>query len=147
MHNVILTQRRSRAIAEITANAKILAEQVETSPELMSKLKSTTVKDPNVSDLYRLEAVAELLKVIVKDYGLKPTKAVDTRINEYHAPAPTREEQERQAPPSSKFEAVSFEDDGTPSGEVVDAPAPEETSEKKVPATQKTSRKTLKKEG
>lgn len=74
MHRPILVQRRALAMGSIVESAQTIIEQDGLDSSLVLRLKATNVQDSAVADLFRLEALADLLKTIAAKSNVEGTR-------------------------------------------------------------------------
>jgi hypothetical protein len=81
MHPTILVQRRAVALNRITERAAALVKQLRLDPALSEALRPTGAKDPQVTEMFRLEAVANLFDQLAQSAGL-PESATVTAVTD-----------------------------------------------------------------
>jgi len=80
MHPTILAQRKAIALNRIVVSADALASHLKLPTALTDALKQP-VKDPQVREMSRLEAIADLLAALEVSSGSRPeAKPMDTSI-------------------------------------------------------------------
>lgn len=77
MHQTILVQRKALAINRIMAKAEALAKHLDLDLALIEALRPTGAKDPQVIEMFRLEALANLFDQLAISAGIpEPVTAV-----------------------------------------------------------------------
>ena len=90
MHQAILAQRKAKAVQKIVARATALVQHLELDPALSEGLQPRAVKDANIAEMMRLEALAALMDQLAAQAGAPAAEQPDTAVNEFSvAPAVT----------------------------------------------------------
>jgi hypothetical protein len=109
MHQSILAKRKAEAVGRIVATSRALAAQFELDPALAEALEPKGIKDPQTSEMLRLEALANLLDRIAPAADAVTTVTEDEpeppayhMVGEGALPAPVLDEPiEEEAPKPS----------------------------------------------
>lgn len=70
MHPTILVQHRAQAINRIMERAAALIKRIDLDPALLEALQPKGVKDPQVVEMFRLEALANLFDELAFSAGI-----------------------------------------------------------------------------
>lgn len=92
MHPRILAQRQAVAYSRIQERATAIAEKAKMDPELLGRLQATGIRDTNVANLTRIEAVADFMDLIAPKYGVEVPAVEVHQLTEFIAPAPEPEQ-------------------------------------------------------
>src|SRR5687768_4278192 len=86
MHPTILVQRKAIAFSRILAKAEALIKRIGLDPELIEALQPKGAKDPQVIEMFRLEALADLFDELALSAGItEPVTTVTAPTDEPHA--------------------------------------------------------------
>ena len=134
MHQSILAKRRATAVQRIVTKASTLAAFLNLDPSLAGALEPKGVKDAQVVDMLRLEALADLMDRIAENAGVSEpvtvvtepeSKPMEERIPEW--------EDVLSEKPAEAEEPAAVE----PPEEVTEEPAPKKSSRPKRKTTKK----------
>lgn len=78
MHQSILAQRKATATQRIITQASALAAHLDLDPKLAEALQPKGIKDPQVADMLRLEALADLLDRFAADASVTEPVSMET---------------------------------------------------------------------
>lgn len=135
MHEVILNQRRAKAMNELVDISREIGKKRKMKKEVIDALTPPSfVKDQRVIDLSKIEAVVEFMKVLADDLGVKLGKP-DEYVNNEVVTEPDQESQTTPASEPSTDDASNGASDDTPP-----APGDEPTIEEVVEETPKSGK-------
>jgi hypothetical protein len=92
MHPTILVQRRAKALNRIFEKADALIKHLDLSPALTEALQPRGAKDPQVIEMFRLEALADLFDQLAESAGVPKSAAVTAVTDEGEAESKPAEE-------------------------------------------------------
>jgi len=132
MHPTILVQRRAKALNRIFEKADALIKHLDLEPALAEALQPKGAKDPQVTEMFRLEALADLFDQLAGSAGVtEPVTAVTDEEPESKAldePGPVSLTEELPPPIlDEETPAAAGEERSSSAPEADDKPEPVET--------------------
>jgi len=122
MHPTILVQRRAQAINRIMAKAEALIKHLDLDPALIEALQPKGAKDPQVIEMFRLEALANLFDELAISAGITEPVTVVTADEVDAATEPPAADDDTPIP-------IAMGPDGLPAPTLDEAPTAEEPAE------------------
>lgn len=115
MHPTILVTRKAKAINHIVERAEGLVRQLELDPALIEALQPKGAKNPQVIEMFRLEALATLMDALTESAGVP-------------MPEPAEEPAPEPEPVTAVTELQGEQGQGLPEPVLTDITAPVEPS-------------------